>query len=179
MTQTGLFECPLQGEPTLSLPSVCILAIQKASFIPFPRRKCPVPLLLEERSGFIGWVRLGEVAEQVGSPLRQSGLCSACVYAVSMTWSGSRPAFWTWVWKSVCLCPWHGWGGKSKEVHLPYIPKFSPGRLCYGLGKGGLWLQIQSNTTSTEADILIFITVLTVSVSPLVLNSDISGKRCN
>lgn len=69
MIQTGLFERPLQGEPVLSLTSVYMLAIQKESFIPFPRRKCPVPLLLEGRSGFLGWVRLGEAAEQVGCPL--------------------------------------------------------------------------------------------------------------
>lgn len=42
-----------------------------------------------------------------------------------MEGSGVRLPFWQWVWKSLPLCLYHGQRSKSKQVHLPYTPKFS------------------------------------------------------
>lgn len=190
MTQTGLFEWPLQGEPFPSPPSVCILAIQKESFVSFPRTRNVSALPSPRRKEWIYLIRETGRNSWAGefSPLwtaclwAEWALLSLCFHVVSTGGSGLPSGSGS---GSPSLCSSH-WGlpwmrqqfyGSSSAPYTPILPQ---GRCAkVQRWRRGPWPQIQFNTPRNEVDLLISISLIPVSVSPLVLNSDISGKRGN
>lgn len=190
MTQTGLFEWPLQGEPFPSPPSVCILAIQKESFVPFPRTRnvsaLPSPPRRKEwiysirETGRNSWA--GEFSPLWTACLwAEWALLSLCFHVVS---TGGQACL-REVGLEVHLCVphtgvCHGWGSNSTEVHLPHVPQFSLGEGVLRSRDGGEDHGHKFNPTPPGMRLTFWSPLVWyLSVSPLVLNSDISGKRGN
>lgn len=137
VTQTGLSD----------LHSI-LVSSHRENYIPFPRRKCPVLPSSPRRKEWIYLIGETRRSSLVGGfrPLwttcLQAEWALICFHTGRRKWSGIRSAALKWIWKSVSLCPLNSgltWtrGSNSKEVHLPYIPKFSLGQAVLRSKYGG------------------------------------------